>query len=56
LVADINSVSTGVRPMFGLKHGKVGNNINNFKPGYHVSNVRNVVTTPRKINHAFIIR
>jgi hypothetical protein len=22
--------------MFGLKHGKVGDNINIFKPGYHV--------------------
>jgi hypothetical protein len=41
--------------MFGLKHGKTGDNINIFKPGYHLSNVKNVVTTPRKTNQAFIV-
>ena len=41
--------------MFGLKHGKVGDNIYIFKPGYHLSNVKNVVITPRKTTHTFII-
>jgi hypothetical protein len=36
-----------------IKYGKVGDNI--FKPGYHLSNVKNVVITPRKTSHAFVI-
>jgi hypothetical protein len=41
--------------MFGLKHGKAGDNFNIFKPGYHLSKVKNVVTTSRKTKHIFII-
>jgi hypothetical protein len=47
----VHSVAANVRLMFGLKHGKLGDNINIFKPGYHLGSVKNVVTRLRKTKH-----